>query len=119
MHQQLGVRPFLGDDALQVVPQVPAGQFSVSGKNIRLGNGSIDVSAAHDGDRYTTRVLIRGLRLRSLEIGHTLPAGATPASVLVDGRPARDPAVHVTNRGVEVIVPVHGSGPHTLIVSTA
>ena len=37
VHQQLGVRPYLNDATLQVVPQVPAGQPSVAGSNIRLG----------------------------------------------------------------------------------
>ncbi|MBV9942290.1 MAG: hypothetical protein JO262_09205 [Solirubrobacterales bacterium] len=117
--QQLGVRPFLGDGTLQVVPQVPPDQPSVAGQNIRLGAGSVDVYAAHAGTRYETRLLVHGLRLRSLQIGHTLPAGTTPATVLVDGRPAHDPAVRDTNRGVEVTVPVQGGGLHTLVVTTA
>jgi hypothetical protein len=85
--QQLGVRPFLGQGALEVVPQVPAGQPSVAGQNIRLGtgDGSVDVFASHTGNQYLTRMQTHNLHLRSLEIGHTLPAGSTPASVLVDG----------------------------------
>ena len=57
--------------------------------------------------------------MRSLQIGHTLPAGSRPASVLLDGRPARNVSVQSTNRGVEVTVPVRGDGPHTLTVTTA
>jgi hypothetical protein len=119
VHQQLGVRPFLGDGALQVVPQVPPNQPSVAGQNIRLGNGSVDVFAAHSGNQYKTTLEVHGLQLRSLAIGHTLPAGSTPASVLLDGRPAQHVAVQTTNRGVEVTMPVQGGGPHTLIVTTA
>jgi hypothetical protein len=119
VHQQLGVRPFLGDGALQVVPQVPDGQPSVAGRNIRLGDGSVDVFAAHAGNRYETRLLVHGLQLQSLEIGQTLPAGSAPASVVVDGQPARDQTVRQTNRGVEVTVPVQGDGPHSLTVTTA
>ena len=119
VHQQLGVRPFLGDGALQVVPQVPPNQPSVAGQNIRLGNGSVDVFAAHSGNQYKTTLEVHGLQLRSLEIGHTLPAGSTPSSVLVDGQPAQNAKVQSTNRGVEVTVPVQGDGPHTLIVTTA
>ncbi|MBV8998491.1 MAG: hypothetical protein JO304_05500, partial [Solirubrobacterales bacterium] len=107
----------LGDGALQVVPQVPPDQPSVAGQNIRLGDGSVDVFAAHAGNRYETRLAVHGLRLRSLEIGHTLPVGSTPASVLVDGQPARDVDVRQTNRGVEVTVPVDGRGVHTLVVT--
>jgi hypothetical protein len=119
VHQQLGVRPFLGDGALQVVPQVPAGQPSVAGSNIRLGDGSVDVFASHSGTRYTTKLTVHGLSLRSLEIGHTLPAGSKPGTVLVDGHPASGVAVQQTNRGLEVTVPVTGNGEHTLTVTTA
>jgi hypothetical protein len=119
VNQQLGVRPFLGDGALQVVPQVPAGQPSVAGQNIRMGDGSVDVFAAHTANRYETRLLVHRLHLRSLQIGQTLPAGSTPATVLVDGRPAHNVDVQQTNRGVEVSVPVKGDGLHTLTVTTA
>jgi hypothetical protein len=119
VHQQLGVRPFLGDGALQVVPQVPAGQPSVAGSNIRLGNGSIDVFASHAGRRYVTELSAHGLRLHSLQIGHTLPAGTVPQTVRVDGQMARHVTVRQTNRGVEVTVPVGARGVHTLIVTGA
>jgi hypothetical protein len=121
VHQQLGVRPFLGDGALQVVPQVPSNQPSVAGSNIRLGmgNGSIDVFASHSGNRYETRLTLHSLHLHSVQIGHTLPAGSTPASVIVDGKPVGNATTRNTNRGVEVTVPVQGNGPHTLLVTTA
>jgi hypothetical protein len=117
--QQLGVRPFLGQSALQVVPQVPSDQPSVAGHDIRLGtgNGSIDVSASHAGKRYTTTLTLNHLQLNSVQIGHTLPAGSNPASVRLDGRPAHDIQVRDTNRGVEVTAPVTGSGPHKLVVT--
>ncbi|MGB9185024.1 MAG: hypothetical protein WCB67_13260 [Solirubrobacteraceae bacterium] len=118
VHQQLGVRPFLGDGALQIVPQVPDGQPSVAGSNIRLGRGAVDVFASHVGSTYTTKVLVHELHLRSLEIGHTLPAGSTPATVVVDGHSVDDAAVRQTNRGVEVTVAVSGNGPHTLTVTS-
>jgi hypothetical protein len=119
VHSSSGVRPFLGDGALHVVPQVPDGQPTVVGQNIRLGDGSVDVFAARAGNRYETRLLVHGLRLRSLQIGHTLPAGTTPIGALVDGQPAQNVNVHSTNRGVEVTAPVQGDGPHTLVVTTA
>ncbi|MFL5862270.1 MAG: glycogen debranching protein [Solirubrobacteraceae bacterium] len=115
--QQLGVRPFLGQGALQVVPQVPGGQPSVTGSNIRLGNGSIDVFAARAGRRYTTQLTLDRLSLGSVQIGQTLPAGSRPTSVTLDGRRVRRAQVRVTNRGVEVSVPVSGRGPHTLGVT--
>ena len=45
VHQQLGVSPDLGRDYLAVVSKVPAGQSRIAGSNIRLGNGSVDVTA--------------------------------------------------------------------------
>ena len=50
MHHQLGVSPDLGRDQLSVVPQVPDGQTRVAGSNIRLGDGSVDVTAERRGD---------------------------------------------------------------------
>ena len=116
--QQLGVRPFLGTGALEVVPQVPAGQPSVAGSDIRLGHGSLDVFAAHSGGRYTTTIAVHGLTLHSLLIGHTLPAGSLPSSVTVDGHRAAHISETTTNRGLEVTVPVQGDGPHTLVLTT-
>ncbi len=115
--QQLGVRPFLNYGALQVVPEVPPGQPSVAGSNIRLGRGSLDVFASHRGRNYTTTLAIHGLKLRSLSIGQTLPAGTRPQTVRVDGHPAPRVTVRPTNRGIEVTVAVAGNGPHTLAVS--
>jgi hypothetical protein len=117
--QQLGVRPFIGQSALEVVPQVPSGQPSVAGSNIRLGTGggSIDVFAAHSGNRYTTKLTLNRLQLRSVQIGQTLPAGSQPASVTLDGHAVHGAQVRDTNRGVEVTVPVTGGGPHTLQVT--
>jgi hypothetical protein len=116
--QQLGVRPFLNYGALEVVPQVPPGQRSVAGSNIRLGRGSVDVFASHSGARYTTRLLVRGLRLRLVAIGQTLPRGARPRTVTVDGHRARGVSVRVTNRGTEVTVLARGRGLHSLVVTT-
>ncbi len=116
VHQQLGVRPFLGEGALQVVPEVPPGEPSVSGSNIRLGHGAISVSAAHAGDRYTTRLTLTGLHVGLLEIGHTLPANSSVKQVLLNGRAVSHFARRITNRGLEITVPAHGTGPLTLTV---
>jgi hypothetical protein len=102
-----------------VVPEVPPGQPSVAGSNIRLGDGAIDVSASQDNGTYTTRLAVHGLRLRSVQIGYTLPARTSPGSVRLDGQALTQFAVRDTNRGVEVTAPVSGDGPHTLVVTTA
>src|SRR4051794_21319477 len=117
--QQLGVRPFLGNRLLQVVPQVPQGQPSVAGSNIRLGRGSLDVFASRSGTRYTTKLAVHGLRLKKLQIGHTLPAGSRPRNIRLDGNRVHRATVTHTNRGVEVTVPVHGAGPHTLTMTSS
>jgi hypothetical protein len=116
--QQLGVRPFLPYGTLAVVPQVPQGQPSVAGSNIRLGSGSVDVFASHVGARYVTKIQVHGIHLRTMQIGTTLPSGSTPRTVTVDGHRARHVSVRGTNRGAEVSVPVSGNGPHTLNVTT-
>ncbi len=115
IHQQLGVRPDLGNGKLDVVPQVPDGQPSVQGRDIRLGRGSVDVLAAHDGNRYTTRIDADGVRAR-VRIGHTLPRGAAPSRVELDGRRVWDYTVDETNRGSEVTVAT-SAGRHTLTVT--
>ena len=123
IHQQLGVRPFLNRGGLQFVPQVPDGQPSVAGSNIRLGDGgSADVFASRAGSRYTTTVSVDGTGARTLVLGHTLPRGTRPARVVVDGRRVRHYEVRSTNRGEEVTVTLHGrkaGGRHTLVVTAA
>ena len=120
VNQQLGVRPFLGDGALQVVPQVPQGQPSVAGSNIRLGDGSVDVFASRSGNVYTTKLQVHGLRLKTVQIGHTLPAGTDAAATSAwTASRVHNATVTQTNRGVEVTVPVDGSGPHTLTMTTS
>jgi len=104
IHQQLGVSPSLGERGLAVVPQIPAGQPSVKGENIRLGDGSATVFAARSGKQYTTRVWLDHLRGVKLTLGATLPANTRVAAVYVDGRRAKHYDVEQTNRGTEVKV---------------
>ena len=115
VHQQLGVRPHLGQDRLEVVPQVPDGQSRVAGEDIRLGNGSVDVAATHTGTRYTTITDTRRAPVRTYKIGHTLPRGATVSSVKLDGSPVPFES-RTTNRGLEVRVPAAPDKRHTLVV---
>jgi hypothetical protein len=119
IHQQLGVRPQLGHDRLDVVAQVPDGQPSVQGRDIRLGDGSADVLASHDGNRYTTVTDTDDVALRTFRIGHTLPRGSTVGSVVLDGRPVAvaDYRAVQTNRGVEVTVAAEPGRRHTLVVT--
>ena len=114
VHQQLGVRPDLGRGRLEVVPQVPPGQGSIGGEAIRLGSsGEAAVRATADGSDYTTTVKTHAA-LRTLTIGHTLPAGTTIADVRLDGQPVAY-ATRDTNRGREVTVDT-SPGRHVLVV---
>ena len=118
VHQWLGVRPDLGVGRLAVVPQVPAGQPSVAGRDIRLGGGTADVLASHAGGSYRTEVTVsRGVGAGTVVIGHTLPRGTTPSTVTLDGRVVHDYIVTTTNRGTEVTVTT-SAGHHTLAVTT-
>ena len=117
VHQQLGVSPDLGHDAVAVVPQVPDGQPRVEGSDIRLGRGSIDVLASRAGKAYTTRVNAGDTPAKRLTLGAVLPAGSEPAEVRLDGRRLRHYEVDETNRGVEVTVRARAGGVHALTVT--
>ena len=116
VHQQLGVRPDMGRDRLTVVPQVPPGSPGLSGKNIRLGSGSVDVSADHTSKTYTTEVS-RHVDVK-LTIGHTIPRAAEVASVRLNGATTTGYRVRETNRGREVLVNAKGAGTQKLVVKT-
>jgi len=117
VHQWLGVRPDLGLGRIEFVPQVPQGQTSVQGRDIRLGGGSADVLAAHDGDAYRTEIRTsRGVGADEVTIGHTLPHGVQPATVVLDGRTLHDYRVRETSRGTEVTVSTT-AGHHTLTIT--
>ena len=115
VHQWLGVRPDMGRGELEVVPQVPPDTPDViSGENIRLGDGSVDVSAKAEGDTYTTKVF-RAVDA-DLTIGHTIPRGAEVDSVTLNGVPVTDYRVRETNRGREVVVGATIASEQTLVV---
>jgi hypothetical protein len=107
IHQQLGVDPDLGHGRIAVVPQLPAGQQKVAGSNIRVGRGSVDVSARLTGKALWTDVTAKGVGA-ALTVGAVLPSGAKVKSVSVDGRTAQYKLV-TTARGTEVQVPAKGS----------
>ncbi|MFL6074212.1 MAG: hypothetical protein ACJ73S_12515, partial [Mycobacteriales bacterium] len=108
--QQLGVSPDLGNGRLSVVPQLPPGQNRIAGGDIRVGAGSVDVTATRSGDTLRTAV-DAGVRCR-LTLGAVLPAGASVVSVSLDGHRA-DYRLVRTARGTEVQVSTT-SGHHVL-----
>jgi hypothetical protein len=114
VHQWLGVSPSLGTGTLAVVPQLPPGQKSVSGKDIRVGDrGSADVSATLSGNRLTTTVHLDRTRA-ALTVGAVLPPGTQTAKVTYNGKPVHYQVVRTT-RGTEVHAAVgHRSGTLTV-----
>jgi hypothetical protein len=115
VHQQLGVRPDLGRGWLEVVPQLPGPQ-PIAGRDIRLGEGLVDVSASRTGTAYSTTVDTGNAPVRRLRIGHTLPRDARVASVRLGGRAVRY-ETRLTNRGLEVTAATR-PGRRTLTVRT-
>jgi hypothetical protein len=118
LHQQLGVRPFLNHGELEVVPQVPPFEPSVSGTNIRLGSGAADVFASHSGSTYTTKVDATSVPVKKLVIGHALPRSAHVSQVNLDGKSTSDYTARLTNRGLELTVATTSGQVHTLTVTT-
>ena len=117
VNQQLGVDPQLGNGLLEVLPDVPSGQSSVSGTNIRAGTGSLDVTATHHGSSYTTTVTAR--LSCTLHVGATLSAGAQVHLVTLNGSPVRY-TVRNTNEGRQVLVstPCNGQTWRLHVVAT-
>jgi hypothetical protein len=117
VHQWLGVRPDLGHGAVEFVPQVPQGQTTVRGQDIRLGGGSADVLATHVGDSFRTEIDVSaGVGASAVTIGHTLTRGQQPVAVVLDGRAVHNYKVVETNRGTEVTVATT-AGHHTLTIT--
>ena len=116
VHQQLGVRPDLGNGRLEVTPQLPPNSSPMSGSNILLGDGTIDVSASAERGVYETTVT-SGVSA-NLILGHTLPSGKEPSAVVLDGEPVSYD-VRQTNRGSEILVDAGpATGQHSLIITT-
>jgi len=114
VHQHLGVRPDMGRGELEIVPQLPPQTPDISGENIRLGNGSVAVSAKAEDNTYITTVE-PDVTLESLTIGHTVPRDAEISSVELEGNDV-DYRVRNTNRGKEVLVNASETGTQDLVV---
>jgi glycogen debranching enzyme len=116
VHQQLGVAPQLGHGLLEVLPNVPSGQSTVSGTAIRVGAGSIDVTGAHSGNIWTTSV--KSSLTCTLHIGATLPAGSTVTSVTLNGATAAFTA-RDTNSGRQVFVSTPCGSSSQVVITTS
>lgn len=117
VHQQLGVRPDMGRRRLEVTPQLPPGQSDISGSNIRLGSGYIDVIAEANSGTYLTSVKVE-VSLRSLTLGHTISENEKVSYVILEGKRVGH-RIRRTPRGQEVLVEASTSrGQHNLVVKT-
>ena len=82
-----------------------------------LSVGSADVLATHVGSSYRTEInTTEDVGADEVVIGHTLPSGARPTAVMLDGRPVHNYQVLQTNRGTEVTMPTT-AGHHTLTIT--
>ncbi|MQA77161.1 MAG: glycogen debranching protein [Streptosporangiales bacterium] len=113
VHQQLGVAPDLGERRLRVVPQLPPDRQRIAATNVRLGRGSVDVTATRTGTTLRTDVTARVPA--ALTVGAVLPTGASVSSVRLDGHAVAYERV-TTARGVEVRVAAGHGGEHRLTV---
>jgi hypothetical protein len=114
VHQQLGVDPDLGHGLVSVVPQLPAGQSRISGSDVAVGDGHLDVRVEKSGQTLTVTVNA-AVRAR-LGIGVVLPAGSSVASATLDGRPVGTRVTHTT-RGDALLAGLSAAGRHTLVVT--
>ena len=114
VHYQLGVAPDIGRDLLRVVPQVPDGQPRVSGRNIRLGTGAVDVTAVR-GDNLL-RTAVRQTRRWDLTVGVVLPRGRTVTTVRLDGRRASYDVERTARGRVLTVDAGRGVGTSELVV---
>jgi hypothetical protein len=115
VHQQLGVRPDLGNGRLEVMPQVPPQSPGLSGKNILLGDSSVDVSASAGGNVYKTVVFAR--TTARVTVGHTVPNGKEITSVSLNEK-STPYKVRMTNRGQEILVNGQSGSEQRLVVTT-
>ncbi|HEX7535486.1 MAG TPA: hypothetical protein VF391_00595, partial [Dermatophilaceae bacterium] len=104
VHFELGVSPDLGRRAVAVIPQIPDGQSTISGSGIKLGEGSIDVTAVRDASMLTTTTQSHSLAA-ALSVGVVLPAGTKAGMVQLNGVSPSYRTV-ATARGTEIVVDV-------------
>jgi hypothetical protein len=104
VHFELGLSPDAGRGRFTVVPQVPSRQHSVSGRNIRVGRGAVDVTATRSGKVLGT--VVTQDRRYALTLGVLLPRGSRVRWVHLDGHRVRmgGYSVVATARGRELRV---------------
>jgi hypothetical protein len=112
----LGIAPDVPHRSLRVVPDVPDSWPGLSVRHLKVGAGTMAASAARTGSTYTTTA--SAPPGWTLTLGHTLPAGASVASVTLDGA-AVSWSHRDTSRGREVFVTTTTDAPHRLVVTVS
>ncbi|NIM92197.1 MAG: glycogen debranching protein [Anaerolineales bacterium] len=114
IHHFLGVRPNIPGDSLLVVPNIPSSWTNLSVKNLRVGHGTIDVSAEHNDLTY--RTTISAPAGWTLIIGHTIPTDSEVESVMLDDAETEYEIVDSIG-GRTIQVKTTTGTEHTLVVS--
>jgi hypothetical protein len=115
VYHYLGIQPDVPNGQLVVIPELPSGWPTLAVSNLRVGNGTIAVSAKQNGGQYTTT--LTAPTGYTVQIGYVIPAGTKPTSVTLGGTPVKYQAI-TTTRGNEVVVQT-ASGPNMTVVITA
>jgi len=97
------------------MPQVPPQSPGLSGNNILLGDGSVDVSASASGNIYKNVVFAR--TTARVTVGHTVPNGKEITSVSLNEK-STPYKVRMTNRGQEILVNGQSGSEQRLVVTT-
>ncbi len=114
IHHFLGIVPNVPDKTLSVIPQIPTTWPSLSVQNLRIGEGTIAVSARKKGKQYITTV--EASSDWDLSIGQVLPQAGTIASVTLDGR-SLPYQVTQSLRGRQVTVKTTAQKVHILAIA--
>jgi hypothetical protein len=115
IHHFLGVRPNIPDNSIYVVPHIPSSWIGLSVENLRVGHGTIDVSAERNEHVY--RTTISAPAGWTLIIGHTLPTDAEVETVMLDDAEIAYESID-SPRGREIQVKTTTDTAHTLVVTT-
>ncbi|MBV8098289.1 MAG: hypothetical protein JOZ31_03940 [Verrucomicrobia bacterium] len=115
IYHYLGIRPDVPNGQLVVIPELPSSWPTLAVSNLRVGNGTIAVSAKQTGGQYTTT--LSAPTGYQVQLGYVIPAGTKPTSVTLGGTAVKYQTI-ATLRGNEVVVETR-SGPNlSLVVNT-
>jgi hypothetical protein len=115
IYHYLGIRPDVPNGQLVVIPDLPPGWPTLSVSNLRVGSGTVAVSAKQNGNQYTTT--LTAPTGYTVELGYVIPPGTKATSVTLGGTPVTYKTI-ATTRGNEVVVQT-ASGPNMTLVIIA